>query len=102
MDRKIILDTETTGLDIKDKHRIIEIGCVEMIDRNLTGNNRHIYLNPNRRIDNSAMKIHGIHNRCFINRETCAVIKLLIISLPCRRPPCETPQEDTQRVCKEA
>ena len=46
--RQIVLDTETTGLDPKQGHRIIEIGCVEMINRRLTGNTFHVYVNPQR------------------------------------------------------
>jgi DNA polymerase-3 subunit epsilon len=60
--RHIVLDTETTGLDPKDGHRIIEIGCVEMIDRRLTGNNYHVYLQPDRQVDEGAIEVHGITN----------------------------------------
>jgi DNA polymerase-3 subunit epsilon len=60
--RQIILDTETTGIDIKDGHRIIEIGCVEMINRRLTGNNFHVYVNPQREIEDEAIGVHGITN----------------------------------------
>lgn len=60
--RQIVLDTETTGLEPKQGHRIIEIGCVEMIDRRLTGNNFHQYLQPDRIIDQAAMEVHGITN----------------------------------------
>lgn len=60
--RQIVLDTETTGLDPKQGHKIIEIGCVEMIDRKLTGNNYHQYLQPDRTIDAGAMEVHGITN----------------------------------------
>ncbi len=60
MSRQIILDTETTGLEPKEGHRIIEVGCVEMIDRQLTGNNFHQYLQPDREIDAGAMEVHGI------------------------------------------
>lgn len=58
--RQIVLDTETTGLDPKQGHRIIEIGCVEMINRRLTGNNYHQYLQPDRAIDEGAQAVHGI------------------------------------------
>lgn len=58
--RQIILDTETTGLSPKEGHRIIEIGCLEMINRRLTGNNFHYYINPERAIDAGAMSVHGI------------------------------------------
>ena len=58
--REIVLDTETTGLDTRDGHRIIEIGCVEMVSRQLTGNNFHLYLQPDREIDAEAVEVHGI------------------------------------------
>ncbi len=60
--RQIILDTETTGLEPSEGHRIIEIGCVEMVNRRLTGNNFHRYLQPDREIDNGAIEVHGITN----------------------------------------
>ncbi len=62
MSRQIILDTETTGLEPKEGHRIIEIGCVEMLNRRLTGNNFHQYLRPDREIDAEAIEVHGITN----------------------------------------
>lgn len=58
--RQIILDTETTGLDPKLGHRIIELAGVELINRRLTGNHFHRYLNPDRKIDEGAMQVHGI------------------------------------------
>lgn len=60
--RQIVLDTETTGLEPEQGHRIIEIGCVELIDRRLTGNDYHQYLKPGRLIDEAAMEVHGITN----------------------------------------
>jgi len=60
--RQIVLDTETTGLEPEQGHRVIEIGCVEMIERRLTGNNFHQYLQPDREIDPAAVEIHGITN----------------------------------------
>lgn len=60
--RQIILDTETTGIDPKAGHRIIEIGCVEMINRRLTGNNFHVYIDPMREIEDEAIGVHGITN----------------------------------------
>ncbi len=60
--RQIVLDTETTGLDPKSGHRVIEIGCVELVNRQITGNNFHHYLNPEREIDAGAVKIHGLTN----------------------------------------
>jgi DNA polymerase-3 subunit epsilon len=58
--RQIILDTETTGMDHREGHRIIEIGCVEMIERRLTGRNFHVYINPERAVDAGALEVHGI------------------------------------------
>jgi len=56
MSRLIVLDTETTGLEVSDGHKIIEIGAVELVDRRLTGNNYHQYLNPEREIDAGAVE----------------------------------------------
>ncbi|MFT4609399.1 MAG: DNA polymerase-3 subunit epsilon [Cellvibrionaceae bacterium] len=58
--RQIILDTETTGLEPSQGHRIIEIGCVEVINRKLTGRHYHQYIRPERNIDEQAIEIHGI------------------------------------------
>ncbi len=58
--RQVFLDTETTGLEIRDGNRIIEIGCVEMIDRKLTGNNYHQYINAGRDSEEGALNVHGI------------------------------------------
>ncbi len=58
--RQIVLDTETTGLEPSQGHRLIEIGCVELIDRRLTGRHYHQYLNPQREIDAGAIEVHGI------------------------------------------
>jgi DNA polymerase-3 subunit epsilon len=60
--RQIVLDTETTGLDPAQGHRIIEIGCVELSNRRLTGNNYHVYIQPDRKIDEGAQQVHGISN----------------------------------------
>lgn len=60
--RQIVLDTETTGINPKEGHRIIEIGCVELINRRLTHNRFHVYLNPEREIDAGAIEVHGISN----------------------------------------
>lgn len=58
--RQIVLDTETTGLEPRLGHRIIEIGCVEVIDRKVTGKRYHQYINPEREIDEGAEEVHGI------------------------------------------
>jgi DNA polymerase III subunit epsilon len=60
--RQVILDTETTGLEPEAGHRIIEIGCVEMLNRRKTGRTFHRYLRPGREIDRAAMQVHGITN----------------------------------------
>ena len=66
--RQIILDTETTGLEADRGHRIIEIGCVELVNRRLTGRRFHRYLNPDRDIDEGAVAVHGI-TRAQLERE---------------------------------
>ncbi|HEU0198059.1 MAG TPA: DNA polymerase III subunit epsilon [Nevskiaceae bacterium] len=58
--RQIVLDTETTGLEVTQGHRVVEIGCVELRDRRLTGNNFHRYVNPQRVVDAEAAAIHGL------------------------------------------
>lgn len=60
--RQIVLDTETTGIDPAQGHRIIEIGCVEVVERQLTGRHYHVYLNPEREVEAEAISIHGITN----------------------------------------
>ncbi|MEK7206643.1 MAG: DNA polymerase III subunit epsilon [Pseudomonadota bacterium] len=62
MTRQIILDTETTGLEPSEGHRIIEIGCVEMVNRRPSNNRYQQYINPGRDIDHGAMEVHGITN----------------------------------------
>ena len=62
MTRQIVLDTETTGLSPQDGHRVIELGCVELLNRRFSGNNFHAYINPGRAIDAGAMRVHGISN----------------------------------------
>jgi DNA polymerase-3 subunit epsilon len=59
-ERQIILDTETTGLPVSEGHRLVEIGAVELIDRQLTGKHYHVYLNPERPVDPEALAIHGL------------------------------------------
>jgi DNA polymerase III subunit epsilon len=58
--RQVILDTETTGLEVEQQHRIIEIGCVELFNRRLTGRSFHRYLNPERDIEEGALQVHGL------------------------------------------
>lgn len=63
--RQVVLDTETTGLETAQGHRILEIGCVEIIDRKITGRHFHHYINPQRDIDDGALEVHGI-SRTFL------------------------------------
>ena len=58
--RQVVLDTETTGLEVEQSHRVIEIGCVELVNRRLTGRTYHQYLNPERDIDEGAQQVHGL------------------------------------------
>lgn len=60
--RQVVLDTETTGLEHRDGHRIIEIGCLELVERRLTNRSFHVYLNPEREVEAGAIAIHGITN----------------------------------------
>ncbi|ABM95212.1 MULTISPECIES: DNA polymerase III subunit epsilon [Methylibium] len=74
MSRQIFLDTETTGLSPENGDRIIEIGCVEMLSRRLSGNNRHFYLNPERRNHEDAVKIHGLTDEFLADKPKFAVV----------------------------
>lgn len=60
--RQVVLDTETTGINPREGHRIIEIGCVELVNRKLTGNHFHVYVNPERIVEQEAIEVHGITN----------------------------------------
>ena len=72
--RQIILDTETTGLEPKQGHRIIEIGCIELINRCKTERNFHQYLNPERDIEDGAFNIHGLSNEFLSDKSRFADI----------------------------
>ena len=72
--RQVFLDTETTGLSPDNGDRIIEIGCVELIARKLTGNNKHFYLNPERDSHEDALKVHGISNEFLKDKPRFGVI----------------------------
>lgn len=72
--RQIVLDTETTGLDVASGHRVIEIGCVEVINRKLTGVHFHQYINPEREVDIGAFEVHGISNEFLSDKPTFAQI----------------------------
>jgi len=72
--RQIVLDTETTGLSAEGGDRIIEIGCVELLARKLTGNNKHFYLNPERDSHEDALKVHGISNEFLRDKPRFAAV----------------------------
>jgi DNA polymerase-3 subunit epsilon len=72
--RQIVLDTETTGLETSLGHRIIEIGCVEVVNRRLTGNHYHQYINPEREIDSGAFEVHGISNQFLADKPVFASV----------------------------
>jgi DNA polymerase-3 subunit epsilon len=72
--RQIVLDTETTGLDHASGHRIIEIGCVELVNRRLTGRHYHQYINPERDIDAGAIEVHGITNEMLTDKPRFAQV----------------------------
>ncbi len=68
MNRQIVLDTETTGLEPSQGHRIIEIGCVEILNRRVTNNHWHYYIQPDREIDSGAFEVHGISNEFLVDK----------------------------------
>ena len=72
--RQIFLDTETTGLHAEGGDRVIEIGCVEMFNRKLTGNNLHFYLNPGRDSHEDALRVHGITTEFLRDKPTFEVV----------------------------
>ena len=72
--RQIVLDTETTGLEPKEGHNIIEIGCVEMDNRRLTGRTYHQYVKPDRDIEEEAIAVHGITNESLVDKPKFAEI----------------------------
>jgi DNA polymerase III subunit epsilon len=72
--RQVVLDTETTGLEVEQQHRVIEIGCVELLNRRLTGRRFHRYLNPERDIDEGAQAVHGLSREQLSKEPTFAQI----------------------------
>jgi DNA polymerase III subunit epsilon len=78
--RQIVLDTETTGLEPREGHRIIEIGCVELVDRRPTGRNFHEYLNPDRQIDAEAEAVHGIRNAFLADKPRFAELAARLVA----------------------
>jgi DNA polymerase-3 subunit epsilon len=72
--RQVVLDTETTGLEPSQGHRIIEIGCVELINRRLSGRRYHQYINPEREVDAGAVEVHGITNQMLVGEPVFAQV----------------------------
>lgn len=68
--RQVVLDTETTGLEVEEGHRILELGCVEVLDRRLTRRRFHSYINPQRVVDQGALEVHGITNEFLADKPT--------------------------------
>ena len=66
--RKVVIDTETTGLDYNSGHRIVEIGCVELLDNMPTGNIWHSYLNPERNVPKAAQEVHGLSDNFLLDK----------------------------------
>ena len=83
--RQIFLDTETTGLSPESGDRIIEIGCVEMVNRRLTGRHLHFYLNPERRNDEDAVKIHGLTDEFLADKPLFARVVDELLEFVARR-----------------
>ena len=77
--RQIVLDTETTGLSVNEGHRIIEVGCLELFNRRLTGKSFHYYVNPQREIEEEAIAVHGITNEFLQDKPLFADIADLFV-----------------------
>ncbi len=77
--RQIVLDTETTGLDPEQGHRVIEIGCVELVNRRLTGNHLHLYINPEREVEAGALEVHGITNEFLADKPVFAAVAKIFV-----------------------
>lgn len=74
MIREVVLDTETTGMDPADGHRIIEIGCIELVNHLPTGQHYHVYINPEREVEAGAIAVHGIKNEFLADKPVFAEI----------------------------
>jgi DNA polymerase III subunit epsilon len=72
--RQIVLDTETTGLEVRQGHRLVEIACVEMVERRLTGRHYQTYLNPDRAIDEGARQVTGIEDEFLLDKPRFAEV----------------------------
>lgn len=72
--RQVVLDTETTGLEVEQGHRIVEIGCVELVHRRLTGRHYHVYVNPERDVEQGALEVHGISDEFLADKPVFASV----------------------------
>ena len=79
MKRQVVLDTETTGLEVKDGHRILEIGCIEMVGRRVTEKRLHHYINPERKSDEGALAVHGLSDEFLADKPKFAEIAAELI-----------------------
>ena len=96
-ERKLILDTETTGLNYNED-KIIEIGIVELIDNVLTSNFFHVYINPQRTISSSAQKVHGLTNQFLDNERIPIKIPINILSTNITQPNCIFIKQNSRNV----
>ena len=110
--RQIFLDTETTGLSPENGDRIVEVGCVELLNRKLTGKNLHFYLNPERDGHEAALKVHGISNEFLKDKRKFGEIADelleflqgavgLVSKAPCQVPPELSKPKRSHRASKE-
>ena len=72
--RQVVLDTETTGLEVRQGHRLIEIACIEMVERRVTGKRYQTYLNPDRAIDEGARQVTGIEDEFLLDKPRFAEV----------------------------
>ena len=72
--KEVVLDTETTGLSVKEGHRIVEIGCIELIDQIPTNKIFHVYINPERKVSEEAFKVHGYSDKFLSDKKTFSEI----------------------------
>jgi DNA polymerase-3 subunit epsilon len=77
--RQIVLDTETTGIDTRDGHRLVEIGCIELLHRRATGRHYHTYLNPEREVDEGAQRVHGLSRTMLADKPRFAEVAAALL-----------------------
>ena len=79
--KEIVLDTETTGLSVKDGHRIVEIGCIELDELIPTKNIFHFYLNPERKVSEEALKVHGYSDEFLSDKKNLLKLQMIFLNL---------------------